>query len=216
VRYRSNDYSVPTAYGHREVLVRGYVHQEVISCGAELITCHHRSYEREDFVFDPLHYLALPEQKIGALDQAARRPAGTYPKSSLPCAVSWRPERANPVSASISRSAATGDVQTLLGSLLGASTMRLRKKVDLVREERKKGIGIWVSLNLSCGEAAGDESIIRTASSKVFLPHPARAACNPSRKARDPRSERSERHCTLLVLRAARLRHQQSHLAVIT
>ena len=30
-----------------------------------------RSYEREDFVFDPLHYLALLEQKIGALDQAA-------------------------------------------------------------------------------------------------------------------------------------------------
>jgi hypothetical protein len=30
-----------------------------------------RSYEREDFVFDPLHYLALLERKIGALDQAA-------------------------------------------------------------------------------------------------------------------------------------------------
>jgi transposase len=71
VRYRSNDYSVPTAYGHREVLVRGYVHQVVISCGAEEIARHPRSYEREDFVFDPLHYLALLEQKIGALDQAA-------------------------------------------------------------------------------------------------------------------------------------------------
>src|SRR5260370_41209905 len=30
-----------------------------------------RSYEREDFVFDPLHYLALLEHKLGALDQAA-------------------------------------------------------------------------------------------------------------------------------------------------
>src|ERR1700724_3420557 len=29
------------------------------------------SYEREDFVFEPLHYLALIEQKINALDQAA-------------------------------------------------------------------------------------------------------------------------------------------------
>ena len=27
VRYRTNDYSVPVAYGHREVLVRGYVGQ---------------------------------------------------------------------------------------------------------------------------------------------------------------------------------------------
>ena len=71
VRYRGNDYSVPTEYGHREVLVRGYVHEVVIACGAEAIAHHPRSYEREDFVFNPLHYLALLERKIGALDQAA-------------------------------------------------------------------------------------------------------------------------------------------------
>lgn len=71
VRYRGTDYSVPTAWGHREVVVRGYVHEVVISCGAEIIARHVRSYEREDFVFDPLHYLALLERKIGALDQAA-------------------------------------------------------------------------------------------------------------------------------------------------
>ena len=71
VRYRLNDYSVPTAYGHRDVLVRGYVHEVVISCGAEVIARHRRSYEREDFIFEPLHYLALIEQKINALDQAA-------------------------------------------------------------------------------------------------------------------------------------------------
>src|SRR5262249_32951503 len=58
-------------YGHRDVLVRGYVHDVVISCGAEVIARHPRSYEREDFVFEPLHYLALIEQKINALDQAA-------------------------------------------------------------------------------------------------------------------------------------------------
>ena len=71
VRYRRNDYSVPTSFGHREVIVRGYVHEVVIACGAEVIARHPRSYEREDFVFDPLHYLALIEQKINALDQAA-------------------------------------------------------------------------------------------------------------------------------------------------
>ena len=43
----------------------------VIACGAAIIARHTRSYEREDFVFEPLHYLALLEQKIGALDQAA-------------------------------------------------------------------------------------------------------------------------------------------------
>jgi transposase len=71
VRYRGNDYSVPTAYGHREVLVRGYVHEVVIACAADEIARHPRSYEREDFVFNPLHDLALLERKIGALDQAA-------------------------------------------------------------------------------------------------------------------------------------------------
>ncbi len=71
VRYRTNDYSVPVAYGHRDVLVRGYVHEVVISCGAEVIARHRRSYERDDFVFNPLHYLPLLEHKTGALDQAA-------------------------------------------------------------------------------------------------------------------------------------------------
>ena len=71
VRYRTNDYSVPVAYGHRDVLVRGYVNEVVISCGSEIIARHRRSYERDDFVFDPLHYLPLLERKTGALDQAA-------------------------------------------------------------------------------------------------------------------------------------------------
>jgi hypothetical protein len=43
----------------------------VIACAADEIARHPRSYEREDFVFNPLHYLALLERKIGALDQAA-------------------------------------------------------------------------------------------------------------------------------------------------
>ena len=71
VRYRTSDYSVPVAYGHRDVLVRGYVGQVVISCGAEVVARHPRSYERDDFVFDPIHYLPLLEQKTAALDQAA-------------------------------------------------------------------------------------------------------------------------------------------------
>jgi transposase len=71
VRYRGNDYSVPTEYGHRQVWVKGYVHEVVIACGSEVIARHQRSYEREAVVFDPLHYLALLEQKTRALDQAA-------------------------------------------------------------------------------------------------------------------------------------------------
>src|ERR1035441_6398338 len=66
VRYRTNDYSVPTEYGHRDVLVKGYVHEMVIVCGSEVIARHRRSYQREDMVFDPLHYLALLSQKAPA------------------------------------------------------------------------------------------------------------------------------------------------------
>ena len=71
VRYRSNDYSVPVAYAHHEVQVRGYVHEVVIGCGTEVIARHRRSYEKADMVFDPMHFLPLLEQKVGALDQAA-------------------------------------------------------------------------------------------------------------------------------------------------
>jgi hypothetical protein len=51
--------------------VKGYVHQLVIACGSEVIARHERSYERETVIFDPMHYLALLEQKTRALDQAA-------------------------------------------------------------------------------------------------------------------------------------------------
>ena len=71
VRYRTNDYSVPVEWGHREVLVKGFVHEVVICAASEVIARHRRSYEREDMIFDPLHYLALLEQKPNALDQAA-------------------------------------------------------------------------------------------------------------------------------------------------
>ena len=71
VRYKTNDYSVPVAFGHQEVWIRGYVSEVVIGCRGEVIARHPRSYEREDVSFDPLHYLALIERKINALDQAA-------------------------------------------------------------------------------------------------------------------------------------------------
>ena len=70
VRYRSNDYSVPTRFAHREVMVKGFVERVIIACDGEMIADHPRSYERYDFIADPLHYLALIEQKPGALDQA--------------------------------------------------------------------------------------------------------------------------------------------------
>ena len=71
VRYRNNDYSVPTRYGHQEVLAKGYVDRVEIACRGETIAVHSRSYDTADFVYNPLHYLALLERKSKALDQAA-------------------------------------------------------------------------------------------------------------------------------------------------
>jgi hypothetical protein len=71
VPYRSNDYSVPTEYGHRQVLVKGYVHKVAIVCGSDVIARDERTYERESAIFDPLHYLKLLEHKNRALEQAA-------------------------------------------------------------------------------------------------------------------------------------------------
>jgi transposase len=80
VRYRMSDYSVPTAYGFREVIVKGFVDQVIILCGGQEVARHRRSYERGAFVCDPLHYLALIEQKPGALDQAAPLQGWTLPE----------------------------------------------------------------------------------------------------------------------------------------
>ena len=84
VRYRTNDYSVPVAYGYRDVLVRGYVDAVVIGCGSEVIARHIRSYERDDFVYDPIHYLPLLERKSGALVGSTRGVRHAAPASGVP------------------------------------------------------------------------------------------------------------------------------------
>jgi transposase len=71
VRYRTNDYSVPTAYGFHDVVVKGFVDEVVIVCGGNQIARHPRCYGEGVFVSNPLHYLALIEIKPNALDQAA-------------------------------------------------------------------------------------------------------------------------------------------------
>ena len=71
VRYRGNDYSMPTIYGFRDVVVKGFVDRVVILCGGVVVARHKRAYGEGESVADPQHYLALIEQKPNALDQAA-------------------------------------------------------------------------------------------------------------------------------------------------
>jgi len=70
VHFQTTSYSVPVAYAYREVVVKAYVDRIVICHKDGMIACHERSYEKNDFVFDPVHYLPLLERKPGALDGA--------------------------------------------------------------------------------------------------------------------------------------------------
>ncbi len=70
VRSRNNDCSVPTRYGHQEVLAKGYVDRVAIACRGETIAVHFRSYETGGFASSRVQYLALLELKSRALVQA--------------------------------------------------------------------------------------------------------------------------------------------------
>ena len=104
VRYRGTDYSVPTAYGHREVLVRGYVHEVVISCGAEIIARHVRVLRAGGLRVRPA---ALPgaarAARSGRSTRRRRWPVGSCPRSSPRCAACWKRAWASRASASSCR-----------------------------------------------------------------------------------------------------------------
>jgi hypothetical protein len=68
VRFQNNSYSVPVEYAYQDVLVKAYVHQVKICHKDEVIAAHQRCYEKDEFIFEPLHYLPLLERKPGALD----------------------------------------------------------------------------------------------------------------------------------------------------
>ena len=68
VRFDTNDYSVPVEYAHHPVVVRAYANQVVIAHKHQIVACHQRCWDREQQVFDPLHYLPLLERKPHSLD----------------------------------------------------------------------------------------------------------------------------------------------------
>ena len=70
VRFDDNDYSVPVAYAHHEILVKGYMNQVVLCHRDKVVAEHPRSWGKEGTFFDPLHYLPLLERKPGSLDYA--------------------------------------------------------------------------------------------------------------------------------------------------
>ncbi len=91
VRYRTNDYSAPVAYGHRDVLVKGYVDRVVISWGSEVIARHHRSYERDDFVYAPSTTCPCWSRRRRPWTKPLPCRVGTFPRSLPRCGACWSP-----------------------------------------------------------------------------------------------------------------------------
>jgi transposase len=70
VEYETNRYSVPSDQAYRNLMVKAYPFRIDILHLDDVIASHPRCYERKQDVIDPLHYLALLEQRPGAFEHA--------------------------------------------------------------------------------------------------------------------------------------------------
>jgi transposase len=70
VRFDTNSYSVPTTCAHRQIMVVATVDEVRLVLGDCLVARHPRHWGREQYIFNPIHYLALLETKPGGLDHA--------------------------------------------------------------------------------------------------------------------------------------------------
>jgi len=70
VRFDCNSYSVPTEYAYRQITVVATVDEVRLVSGDQLVARHSRHWGKEQFLLDPVHYLALLERKPGGFDHA--------------------------------------------------------------------------------------------------------------------------------------------------
>ncbi len=70
VRFDTNSYSVPVRYAHRQITVVATVEEVRLVYQDQLIARHRRCWQKEQYLFEPVHYLALLERKPGGLDHA--------------------------------------------------------------------------------------------------------------------------------------------------
>jgi transposase len=70
VRFDTNSYSVPVKYAHRQITLVATVDEVRLVFEDRLIARHDRHWGREQFIFNPVHYLALLERKPGGFDYA--------------------------------------------------------------------------------------------------------------------------------------------------
>ena len=70
VRFDTNSYSVPVKYAHRKITVVATVGEVRLVYEDQLVARHRRCWQKEKFLFEPVHYLALLERKPGGFDHA--------------------------------------------------------------------------------------------------------------------------------------------------
>jgi hypothetical protein len=81
VTFETNRYSVPTDQARRHLTLRAYPFRVEILDGHTLLATHPRCHQRDQDVFDPLHYLSLLERRPGAFEHAIpmRQLRATWP-----------------------------------------------------------------------------------------------------------------------------------------
>ena len=68
VVFETNRYSVPGTYAGKQLVLRAFPFKIEVLSLEQVIATHPRCFGREQDVFDPLHYLALLEQRPGAFE----------------------------------------------------------------------------------------------------------------------------------------------------
>ena len=71
VRFGGNDYSVPTQYVFKDVMLKAYYDHLDICYQSQLIATHKRCYVKGEQILCPYHYLDLIKRKIRSIGQAA-------------------------------------------------------------------------------------------------------------------------------------------------
>ena len=61
---------MPTKYAYRQITIVATINEVRLIFEDRLIACHRRHWGREQYFFDPVHYLALLERKPGGFDHA--------------------------------------------------------------------------------------------------------------------------------------------------
>jgi transposase len=70
VRFDTNDYSVPVEYAYHEIVAKGYTDRVKLCHRDKVVAVHDRCWDRQQQIFNPLHYLPMLERKPYSLDHA--------------------------------------------------------------------------------------------------------------------------------------------------